>query len=65
MNDVHISIMKGNAGEIGALAKSTETSALGVDSVGSFKDPGSLVKTLARSESEPLHSILPHSWTSD
>ncbi|WVR07680.1 hydroxyethylthiazole kinase [Kwoniella sp. DSM 27419] len=42
-------IIKGNAGEIGAMAKSTEVASRGVDSVGSgFSDPGAVVKGLAR-----------------
>lgn len=53
MNDVHLDIIKGNAGEIGRLANNEETKALGVDSVGSFKDPAEVVKGLARKESTP------------
>jgi thiamine-phosphate diphosphorylase/hydroxyethylthiazole kinase len=56
MNDVHLDIIKGNAGEIGRLAGSEEAKALGVDSVGSFKDPGEVVKGLARKES----TLFPH-----
>ncbi|WVR00279.1 hydroxyethylthiazole kinase [Kwoniella sp. CBS 9459] len=42
-------IIKGNAAEIGAMAKSTEVASRGVDSVGSgFADPGAVVKALAR-----------------
>ncbi|WWD19599.1 hydroxyethylthiazole kinase [Kwoniella shandongensis] len=42
-------IIKGNAGEIGAMAKSTEVASRGVDSVGSgFSNPGAVVKALAR-----------------
>ncbi|KAK8853182.1 hydroxyethylthiazole kinase [Kwoniella newhampshirensis] len=42
-------IIKGNAAEIGAMAKSTEVASRGVDSVGSgFSDPGAVVKALAR-----------------
>lgn len=47
-----------NAGEIGAIAGSSEVKARGVDSVGAgFKDPSSVVKNLARRESVPtVHS---------
>lgn len=51
MSAVHMSIVKGNAGEIGAIAGSSEVKARGVDSVGAgFKDPSSVVKNLARRE---------------
>ncbi|WVQ84483.1 hydroxyethylthiazole kinase [Cryptococcus sp. DSM 104549] len=44
-------VIKGNAGEIGYMAKSTEVLSRGVDSVGSgFSDPGGLVKALARKQ---------------
>lgn len=52
LNSVHFSIIKGNAGEIGALAGSDEVKARGVDSVGEgFQNPGKLVRDLARKES--------------
>ena len=45
----HPTVIKGNAGEIGYLAKSTEVMSRGVDSTGSgFKDPAAVVKALAR-----------------
>ncbi|BGP17333.1 hypothetical protein JCM10213_007547 [Rhodosporidiobolus nylandii] len=51
LNAAHVSIIKGNAGEIGALAGLSEVQARGVDSVGSgFKDPATVVKTLAARE---------------
>ncbi|GAA6024150.1 hypothetical protein JCM10207_001600 [Rhodosporidiobolus poonsookiae] len=51
LNTAHISIIKGNAGEIGALAGLSEVQARGVDSVGAgFKDPVTVVKTLAARE---------------
>ncbi|GAA5907130.1 bifunctional hydroxyethylthiazole kinase/thiamine-phosphate diphosphorylase [Sporobolomyces salmoneus] len=51
LNACHVSIIKGNAGEIGALAGSSEVQARGVDSVGSgFKDPATIVKSLAKRE---------------
>ncbi|KAI5475573.1 thiamine-phosphate diphosphorylase / hydroxyethylthiazole kinase [Pseudohyphozyma bogoriensis] len=51
LSDVHASIIKGNAGEIGALYGTDEVKARGVDSVGTgFKDPASIVKNLARRE---------------
>lgn len=53
LGNVHMSIIKGNAGEIGALAGSTEVRARGVDSVGSgFKDPAKIVRDLARRDSK-------------
>ncbi|GAA5939940.1 bifunctional hydroxyethylthiazole kinase/thiamine-phosphate diphosphorylase [Sporobolomyces koalae] len=51
LNACHVSIIKGNAGEIGALAGSSEVQARGVDSVGKgFRDPATIVKSLARRE---------------
>ncbi|GAA6061137.1 hypothetical protein JCM10212_001737 [Sporobolomyces blumeae] len=51
LNACHVSIIKGNAGEIGALAGSSEVQARGVDSVGKgFKDPATIVKSLAGRE---------------
>ncbi|GAA5886354.1 hypothetical protein JCM16303_002509 [Sporobolomyces ruberrimus] len=48
LNACHVSIIKGNAGEIGALAGSAEVQARGVDSVGQgFKDPATIVRSLA------------------
>lgn len=52
LNACHVSIIKGNAGEIGALAGLSEVQSRGVDSVGKgFKDPATVVKTLAARES--------------
>ncbi|ORY62726.1 thiamine biosynthetic bifunctional enzyme Thi4 [Leucosporidium creatinivorum] len=51
LSAVHMTIIKGNAGEIGSLSNSTEVLSRGVDSVGSgFKDPVSIVRNLARRE---------------
>ncbi|KAF8585995.1 TMP-TENI-domain-containing protein [Ramaria rubella] len=51
LNDWQPSVIKGNAGEIGALAETTEVKSRGVDSVGSgFADPASVVRSLARKE---------------
>ncbi|PRQ73460.1 thiamine biosynthetic bifunctional enzyme Thi4 [Rhodotorula toruloides] len=51
LNTCHVSIIKGNAGEIGALSGLSEVKARGVDSVGKgFKDPATVVKTLAARE---------------
>ncbi|KIY43272.1 thiamine biosynthetic bifunctional enzyme Thi4 [Fistulina hepatica ATCC 64428] len=44
------SVIKGNAGELAALAGSSEVDAKGVDSAGSFEDPIKFVKNLARRE---------------
>ncbi|KAJ7725857.1 thiamine biosynthetic bifunctional enzyme Thi4 [Mycena maculata] len=43
-------VIKGNAGELAALAGSIEVAAKGVDSTGGFKDPVSFVRQLARKE---------------
>ena len=52
LNACHVSIIKGNAGEIGALAGLSEVQSRGVDSVGKgFKDPATVVRTLAARES--------------
>ncbi|KAF9453639.1 thiamine biosynthetic bifunctional enzyme Thi4 [Macrolepiota fuliginosa MF-IS2] len=51
LNLYQISVIKGNAGELGAIAGSQEVKARGVDSVGSgFKDPVSFVRQLSRKE---------------
>jgi len=51
MNDVHVTIIKGNAGEIGAIAGVDEVKSRGVDSDGNaFKDPAAVVRNLARRE---------------
>lgn len=51
LNTWQASVIKGNAGELGALAESQEVRAKGVDSVGSgFADPANFVKELARRE---------------
>ncbi|GAA5901886.1 hypothetical protein JCM8208_006628 [Rhodotorula glutinis] len=51
LNACHVSIIKGNAGEVGALAGLSEVQARGVDSVGAgFKDPATVVRTLAARE---------------
>lgn len=52
LNACHVSIIKGNAGEIGALAGLSEVAARGVDSVGNgFREPEVVVKGLAARES--------------
>ncbi|KIM78882.1 hypothetical protein PILCRDRAFT_75085 [Piloderma croceum F 1598] len=51
LNAWQASVIKGNAGELGALANSEEVKARGVDSVGKgFADPASFVKQLALKE---------------
>lgn len=46
-------IIKGNAGEIASLAKSTEVQSRGVDSVGAgFKDTAQVLKALAKKKRE-------------
>lgn len=59
LNTCHVSIIKGNAGEIGALAGLSEVQSRGVDSVGKgFKDPATVVRTLAARESASRVSSL-------
>ncbi|KAH6897639.1 thiamine biosynthetic bifunctional enzyme, partial [Coprinopsis sp. MPI-PUGE-AT-0042] len=51
LDQFQASVIKGNAGELAALAGTTEVSSKGVDSVGSgFKDPVSFVRNLALKE---------------
>ena len=65
LNSVHFSIIKGNAGEIGALAGNDEVKSRGVDSVGAgFRDTGKVVRDLARKESGSA-SILHNSLSFD
>lgn len=57
LGEIKFGVIKGNAGEIGALVGSDEVKARGVDSVGNgFKDSGSVVSTLALRESKSLLS---------
>ncbi|KIR62454.1 hydroxyethylthiazole kinase [Cryptococcus bacillisporus CA1873] len=59
-------IIKGNAAEIGFMAKSTEVASRGVDSVGSgFSDPGAIVKTLARKQAAIIVLTGEHDYISD
>ncbi|KAL7410375.1 putative thiamine biosynthetic bifunctional enzyme [Mrakia frigida] len=59
-------IIKGNAGEIGALLGSTEVTTRGVDSgAGGFKDPAAIVKTLARKERSVVVMTGEVDWISD
>ncbi|KAG8683704.1 hypothetical protein FRC08_014126, partial [Ceratobasidium sp. 394] len=51
LNTWQATIIKGNAGEIGAILGSSEVAARGVDSVGpGFSDPANIVRTLAKRE---------------
>ncbi|KAI0779860.1 Hydroxyethylthiazole kinase [Fomes fomentarius] len=51
LNAWQATVIKGNSGELGALANSKEVQAKGVDSVGSgFADPAGFVRNLARKE---------------
>lgn len=53
MDDIHMTVIKGNAGEIGAISGLSEVQTRGVDSAGgTFKDPAAVVRELARRESE-------------
>ncbi|WRT70239.1 hydroxyethylthiazole kinase [Kwoniella shivajii] len=59
-------IIKGNAAEIGAMAESTEVMSRGVDAAGSgFKDPGSVVKALARKRAAIIVLTGPTDYISD
>ncbi|KAH7908426.1 Hydroxyethylthiazole kinase family-domain-containing protein [Hygrophoropsis aurantiaca] len=60
------SVIKGNAGELAALAESNEVQSKGVDSVGSgFADSASFVKALARKERCIVVLTGPTDWISD
>ncbi|KAJ7680287.1 thiamine biosynthetic bifunctional enzyme Thi4, partial [Mycena polygramma] len=50
LNTWQPTVIKGNAGELAALAGSREAASKGVDSIGSFKDPVAFAKKLARKE---------------
>ncbi|CAE7126481.1 unnamed protein product [Rhizoctonia solani] len=51
LNSWQVSIIKGNAGEIGALLGSSEVVSRGVDSTGpGFSDPANIVRSLAKRE---------------
>jgi thiamine-phosphate diphosphorylase/hydroxyethylthiazole kinase len=43
-------VIKGNAGELAALAGSSEAASKGVDSMGGFKDPVAFTRQMARKE---------------
>ncbi|EAL19255.1 hypothetical protein CNBH3540 [Cryptococcus deneoformans B-3501A] len=59
-------IIKGNAGEIGFMARSTEVASRGVDSVGSgFSRPGAVVKALARKQAAIIVLTGEHDYISD
>ncbi|KZP17960.1 TMP-TENI-domain-containing protein [Athelia psychrophila] len=66
LNTWQASVIKGNAGELAALAKSDEVKAKGVDSVGTgFADPGRFVKQLALTERCVVVMTGPTDWISD
>lgn len=66
MDDVHMTVIKGNAGEIGALAGLSEVQSKGVDSAGpGFKDPGTVVRDLARREKTIVAMSGETDWISD
>ncbi|KAJ7132784.1 thiamine biosynthetic bifunctional enzyme Thi4 [Mycena crocata] len=54
LNTWQPTVIKGNAGELAALAGSSEAASKGVDSMGGFHDPVSFVRRLARKE----HSVI-------
>lgn len=66
LNTWQASVIKGNAGELGALAESQEVQAKGVDSVGSgFADPANFVKDLAKRERCVVALTGKTDWVSD
>lgn len=58
-------MIKGNPAEIGVLAQSEEVAARGVDSTGSFKDPGAIVRGLARASAAIVVMTGPVDYISD
>ncbi|KAG0149891.1 hypothetical protein CROQUDRAFT_653198 [Cronartium quercuum f. sp. fusiforme G11] len=50
LNDVQVSIIKGNQGEIATLAEESGATTCGVDTMGFLPDPGRVVRDLARKE---------------
>lgn len=50
MNLIQFTIIKGNMGEIATIAGQSGASSRGVDSAGTLKDPGRVVRDLARTE---------------
>lgn len=50
LNETQVTLIKGNAAEIGALLHSNEAKAQGVDSVGEMQAPSEAVRRLARQE---------------
>ncbi|KAJ7901793.1 Hydroxyethylthiazole kinase [Mycena olivaceomarginata] len=50
LNSWQATVIKGNAGELAALAGSTEAESKGVDSLGNFKDPALFTRQLSRKE---------------
>lgn len=66
LNAWQATVIKGNAGEIGALAGWTEVKSRGVDSVGDgFADPAKVVKTLALKERCIVVLTGEDDWVSD
>ncbi|WVW86150.1 hydroxyethylthiazole kinase [Kwoniella bestiolae CBS 10118] len=59
-------IIKGNAAEIGAMAESTEVASRGVDAAGAgFKDPGAIVRALAKKRAAIIVLTGPEDYISD
>ncbi|KIJ18858.1 hypothetical protein PAXINDRAFT_70332 [Paxillus involutus ATCC 200175] len=66
LNSWQASVIKGNAGELAALADSKEVQAKGVDSVGSgFADPATFVRNLAKKERCVVALTGETDWVSD
>ncbi|KDQ21517.1 hypothetical protein BOTBODRAFT_25958 [Botryobasidium botryosum FD-172 SS1] len=66
LNSWQATVIKGNAAEIGTLAKTAEVQSKGVDSVGSgFSDPVAIVKALARKERCVVVMTGPQDYISD
>ncbi|KAF8552510.1 Hydroxyethylthiazole kinase [Imleria badia] len=66
LNTWQASVIKGNAGELAALANSEEVQAKGVDSIGvGFANPATFVRDLARKERCVVALTGPIDWVSD
>jgi len=66
LNTWQATVIKGNAGELAALAKSNEVQSRGVDSVGQgFSDPATFVRNLARKERCVVVLTGATDWVSD
>lgn len=56
LSEWQVTVLKGNAGELGAIANSKEVESKGVDSIGKgFSDPAKFVRDLARQHRTRSH----------